>query len=1784
MELWNNTMRRWVKARSTGIALITKDARGKPKLRYVYDVADTRPVRGAKIPYLWEMTAEKSGAVVEALERQYGPTEESDIGWTLMEQAKRAVSEVYRDHLEDLRYDVRDSFLEELDDLNLEVRYKNLLTASVQYTLLTRCGLDPSEYLEDEDLAGIVEFSTPAVLHHLGSAASKVSLDLLEEIGRAVKTYDREQAKNKEKNIEKPLAKSPVIDYTKAKEEFSTVKRESEERSVTHDDGTDLQAGGRLPDSRPGSGRSGGTGGNAPGQVRDAAGDISGGTPPRDAHLHAADGAAVPAPAGDRPAGEGAGGPDGGRLEEAERRGRGDEGPRSDGMGPGGEQLHGPGGGDRAGGDRLQVNPEGEPAAGEQPAASASVEEPPAPGSPDLALFSLFPTVEEQIENIAQAQAEDHQTAQQHISTPAGLVPSAVIGRALTSGGNEPHSIERIVAFFQKGPTGSAAASFMEKEFGAGGKGVTIGGQEYSLWFNSEGFRIAPGRSAFGPGSTLVTWVNAAAMASNLLRDGTFATQDKIDVAPDNEVRELAEKLWYLRQDFSDSAKERNLMPIISQHFLGKGFPDDTKEIAELLKFPLHRQQILRELDAFVDEYKYRPDLLRFRKIHDPVELFRSIGRLSTVKEQYKAVEGFAPAKAGFITEDEITRLLARGPSISESKLQIYAYFVQGHNAKECADFLKSSYGEGGHCYTGYDENHGTKGIRFTRSDEESGYKGYDTVTLNWNQVQKRVRALIDSGQYLNDQEKAYLPAYEKVTLARRIYHFYSMDPNRTNPPSNDMDAAVKKIRAILESDDSKKHSKLYGEMFTIMAAVSPDSPEYRRMIPVLRDMETFTRGEYSLYEPLPEVVLQTERQAKQAAKEAQRAAPTPQRTPSEAPPASGDRLAAAARALANKKRPTAQEDQSGQFSLFSPAASAPLEPEPSAPPQAAENEETSRSPWWDGYKEIKEANPHNIVLFQVGDFFEMFGEDAKTASALLDLSLTTRPIAGVGRVEMCGVPVHAVEQYVEKLREFHSVTLAPVEAQTGERQPSTLLSRQEQAIQDSGEQGWQTTVTERNYQATVTAEEAPLLARLMQTNEISAAQFNHENGEVTFSFPAADRDAVENLIAKLRAELEKAVAASYATTKPQKPGRTKVELNYRNFVKLFPEIASGEYRYLSMEAGEAMMPLHLEWIDTDVIAVSHTYTQNGDLMRDPEMTFRVDREKGTLEPLTFRQDGSIQIYQEVYPEPGKWIPKLHRDLNTFAQQWLKNISEQGYHKREAVMVRDGEDVRLTFDQDGRAVENDSLGDNPTIRQIYEHYTPIVKNMALADTAYQNACANSDQDLARLEGNEAIKRAVLAINETPLLKQYYDNTAFRNRLHQEIISETYSTISQPQPEQAAKAPVSMDSPERFEIVRLWGNGPFGIYDNALELFYAERTQTLQFVERGSAENYLANIHRVTGRTVPPETSAEWVVTPVTLYETALKILDRAIGNSSLSQYLRDRDLDYNEAADTLNAEMPDLIEAARAYPDILAAFHSLPMFREWLVEDLMERRYQDVITDPRLAPERYADSPDVPDWARAVPAADRSEPEQAEAGVEIPPAPETVPEPTGVGAPEQPETPAAVQSEPNLTPNVDEYLDLKARYPDKLVGVQVGDYMLFYGKDAEAAAPAMGKDLLTRDIPGLGSTFVTGTSLGWQSALTDLLEHGHSVVLAQPDPERGPDAPYEIIKERSAAEFIPLGMELTMDGRRMKIDSVDFQAGTVSLLDLDMKGWFPIFRSEPIPFVREFIEEAQRSEEYSHHS
>ncbi len=114
-----------------------------------------------------------------------------------------------------------------------------------------------------------------------------------------------------------------------------------------------------------------------------------------------------------------------------------------------------------------------------------------------------------------------------------------MIDRALTAGGNKGHNIERIVAYFQRGELvdldTEGSADFLAREFDEGGKGVKIAGRDYALWFSKEGFRIAPGRSAFGPGGVLVPWDKAAQRIAALLLAGQFAAREKIEAAQDKD-------------------------------------------------------------------------------------------------------------------------------------------------------------------------------------------------------------------------------------------------------------------------------------------------------------------------------------------------------------------------------------------------------------------------------------------------------------------------------------------------------------------------------------------------------------------------------------------------------------------------------------------------------------------------------------------------------------------------------------------------------------------------------------------------------------------------------------------------------------------------------------------------------------------------------------------------------------------------------------------------------------------------------------------------------------------------------------------------------------------------------------------------------------------------------------------------------------------------------------------------------------------------------------------------
>ena len=404
MPTWNNKMRRWVNAGSTAIALIRKGYGGKPYLDYVHDVSDTHPVRGGKDPWLWKITDEYREPVMERMREVFGIDGAGGLGDLLMEAADRLVQDNYGEFLTDLLYEKEDSFLEELDDFNVEVAFRDTLRASVQYAVLSRCGLDTSRYLDKEDFREISSFNTTAVLACLGTATAQANRVLLMEIADTIRKIEREKAQN-------PLAKSEAEVYNN-NSNFNTLKRE---RSEKHDH-IDIQQSERLSGAESENGRERGRNAD-PEPVRESQGEISDGTPQGALQFDAADGQTVAAPAGDRPGGPGADG----RTDESDGRGTGRdrslESRQSDGVGAENEQHPAIGGGDRPGRTDLQLNRQ-EKTAGEQPAVSSAEVAEPFSTAPAFRQITLFDLPEIQIQKISHQEAESAAPASSHSRRP----------------------------------------------------------------------------------------------------------------------------------------------------------------------------------------------------------------------------------------------------------------------------------------------------------------------------------------------------------------------------------------------------------------------------------------------------------------------------------------------------------------------------------------------------------------------------------------------------------------------------------------------------------------------------------------------------------------------------------------------------------------------------------------------------------------------------------------------------------------------------------------------------------------------------------------------------------------------------------------------------------------------------------------------------------------------------------------------------------------------------------------------------------------------------------------------------------------------------------------------------------------------------------------------------------------------------------------------------------------------------------------------------------------------
>ena len=963
LEVWNKKMNRWVNRGAKGIALLD-DASPRAKLRYVFDIADTHLVQGGRTPILWRIDdSEHQQMILDHLADTYALTQTDSMNAALMELAQQLTAENLEEAMEGLEYEVADTFLEGLDEDNLRVRFRELMTNSIFYTLSRRCEQEPLEVLEDEDFIRIVDFNQLPVLTFLGNAVSEQCEAVLRDIGREMQKIYR-------KEVTEHLAKTADSLYNTSTD-FSTLKRETE-TNITEGGkpyGTDLSPQGGLPVSEPDrTGRA-----DEHWEVRDAAQDLPEREPEELVSEYADERQAESASGADQRAG---GEPDGGTDREPEREVSGSEqGNRTDGMGGTPEQSDRDGGRDRAEGIGVQLTAD----TTEQDLSEAEEE--------IASAFSLpsLPTVEQQIRAIEapmQAQYADEIT-----------IPAEVVDEILRTGSNRNKSQLRLIYNFMTEQTPEAYTAFVKKEYGEGGKGFEIGGTKYAVWFDELGMQIAVGDTVRNDpkNKAFLSWEDVSGRIHQLLQQGEYAPKSVLDAARGNALHEHAEALSYMERDMAEGIAE---MVFADTSIFSGGYPELTERLAKLLDQPEFLADLNERLLGLAEAYAEDKSVMRMQ-FYRPDKVSEQFQKFALPFQPYQAREGFQwNEQKVFITDDEINAFLAGGGPYSDGRLAIYSFFLNHEDKKERADFLKDHYRIGGssHALCGADdshEDHDGRGI----SLERGPYGNPDaSVHLNWNQAAGRIDQLIRDSEYLKPADYSRMPAYERERMAMRVMGFYHHLPNDVERPYPQDLYHEEGRKALVEKlADTELSAELLEQMDNALLSVPLDSEEYKGKAESLSVLHQYVEGTYTIFpEKKKAVEIAVPEQGQMSMFDFM-----------EQEPQSKEQSTVAAVEKPQKDASLADEKTSEQT----------LQPMP----LDAANE----------YNALKERYPDALVGYEQYGSFEFYGEDAKRVSELLGSKLLEKKTA-LGKVEVSGFPREQwVSQAMKLWKQGESVYLS---------------------------------------------------------------------------------------------------------------------------------------------------------------------------------------------------------------------------------------------------------------------------------------------------------------------------------------------------------------------------------------------------------------------------------------------------------------------------------------------------------------------------------------------------------------------------------------------------------------------------------------------------------------------------------------------------------------------------------------------------------------------------------------
>ena len=838
LELWNEKMFRWVNRGARGIALLDETGQ-HTRLRYVFDISDTHMVAGGRSPYLWQMQEHQREEILTHLAEVYA-LEEKDTATlqdALMAVAREMVSDNLEEYLDGLEYAVEGTYLEDLDEVTIRSDFRQLATDSVYYLLSRRCGLDPMELLEEEDFMHITDYNRLSVLAFLGNAASQLSESILIDIGKTVHKISLEEARKEVENSNERNYNNFITLMRKTKNrDAETKKEENIENEGGTDYGTDISSQGRLPVSE--SDRRGGRSDDR--EIRDASEEIPEGTQEQPLSEPVPDREAEQPSGRNREGSTGEDGqPDGEIAEEPSGTGQGS---RPDGLDSTYERTDGNSGREHLDGIGIQLvedtREDGLSKAEEEIASALSLPE--------------YPTANEQ-----RRQIEERAAALYAGEIP---IPESVVDDILRTGGNRAGSQLRIIYNFMSEQAPEEYTEFVKREYRKGGKGFQIDGSEYSVWFDETGMQIVVGHTVTDQilDKAFLSWEDVSGRIHQLLDQGEYAPQSVLDAARNNAVKEHAQALAYMKGDMAEGVAEIVFDEEDLPH-LHSIYPEITDYLEEKLEDPQWLSELNERLDALAEAYEENHSIMRFHH-YNPINISKQFQKFADEVIPYQARDGFAwKEHPMFITQDEIDAYLAGGGAYSQGRLRTYSFYLLHEDERSRTGFIKEQYGIGGssHALSGADDSHANydgKGLFLARGAYGNPYT---SIILSWNKVANRVAYLIKNDQFLQAEDYARMPEYEREQMANKVLRFYDRLPEEMDRPFTEdffWEKPRKEMMAVLENPEQTE--ELLQKMDAALAALPLDfeayGTNYQQKTELLSELHQYAEGTYTIF-PTPE-------------------------------------------------------------------------------------------------------------------------------------------------------------------------------------------------------------------------------------------------------------------------------------------------------------------------------------------------------------------------------------------------------------------------------------------------------------------------------------------------------------------------------------------------------------------------------------------------------------------------------------------------------------------------------------------------------------------------------------------------------------------------------------------------------------------------------------------------------------------------------------------------------------------------------------------------------------------